>query len=211
MGVAIHKELIQRSIEWNEHRLGKMSGSKVASILDVKKKMKLKSKDVVLNSVACVISELETGFSDDSDYMSDAMEWGIENECAAIDILSEYFKGTYVAGGVTNSEFKYFWLSPDLLSETIGFEIKCFSSKVFAKCVIDDKIPSKHLPQALSYMTIMPKLECVKFVMYDPRFAKKKMHIITLNRSDYSEHISNMKESILEFEKLIEINILKFK
>lgn len=208
MEIKYYNDIEQKTIEWHELRLGKMSASKIHSIVDVKKKMQLKSNSVVLGAVASVIAEICTGFSNDTDYVSESMEWGNENEDGAIAMVKT--DECFQTGGVTNSYYELFWLSPDLLSTKKGYEIKCFSSKVYAETVIQNKIPAKHLPQVLAYMVIMPKLESVDFVLYDPRYAKKNHHVINAKRSDYVEHIENMSNSIKQFSKLVKKNLELF-
>lgn len=200
--IKYYNDIIQGSPEWTYLRLGKIGSSGVKDIVDVKKKMKLKSRDVVLTAVAGVISEIETGFSTDSDFLNDAMEWGRDNEDDAKNIIRT--KHHFDTGGVTNSDYKYAWLSPDMLSDSEGVEVKCFSSKEYAKNVIINKIPSKHLPQVLFYMAIIPDLDFVRFLMYDPRFRTKKYHEIIAFRKDYSEHITNMQESLTYFGRLVD-------
>lgn len=208
MEVKYYNDIKQRSTEWNELRLGKLTASKVSGIVDTSKKMKLKSKSVVLTAVSDILSELSTGFSNDSDFMSDAMDWGVENEDKAIELVKT--KESFVCGGVTCSDLPNFWLSPDLLSTEKGFEIKCFSSKNHIKAVIENKIPSKHLPQVLSYMAVIPTLESVDFCLYDPRLKKGNLHAINASKDQYYEHIYNLINSIKELGELVELYKSKF-
>lgn len=208
--VKFYYDLEQRSPQWFEHKLGKLGASMVKNILDVRKKMQLKSPDVVLTMVARIVAEIETGFSCDSDYISDDMEWGVEQEEQAKDLVKT--KDCYEnIGGVTNDKFKYFWLSPDLISDKKGWEIKCQSSKMFAKIVIQNKIPSDLLPQILAYMVVMPDLESVDLVLFDPRFKNKKLHTITANRDDYTTQLEHMEESLIEFDRLVDESLKLFK
>lgn len=208
MEIKYYNDLEQRSEEWHSLRLGKLTASKVFSIVDISKKMKLKSKSVVLTAVSDVISELSTGFSNDTEYISEEMEWGTDNEDAAIELVKTDL--SFATGGVTNSDLPNFWLSPDLLSPKKGFEIKCFSSKNHIKTIIENKIPSKHLPQVLSYMAVIPDLESVDLVLYDPRLKKVNLHIINADKNKYYEHICNLIESIKEFGELVNSHKSKF-
>ena len=210
----VYHEMKQRSMAWTEIRLGKIGGSSLKSIIDISKKGKLKSMDTVLTSVADVISEIETGFTNDSDYISDAMEWGIEEEENAKELLMN--DNTFECGFVENSRFKYFGISPDMLETengvmSIGYEIKCPGSKKYAKYVIENKLPTDHKVQVLGYFVAIPTLQKMKFVVYDPRFKTKKMHIVEVLRSDYKEFIENIEQSLIEFEKLVDEYLPKFR
>ena len=209
-------EMEQRSIEWGQIRLGKIGGSQLDKIIDYKtghlkqdlnKNGSFKSNTPIISAIAGVIAELKTGFSNDSDYVSGAMEWGIEEEENAIGLLEN--KNTFQCGYVTNSKYKYFGLSPDLLETKKGYEIKCPNSATFVRWKIKMEVPKTHIVQVLAYFVIMDELKEMDFVVYDPRFTDS-IFKITLQRADYKEMISNMSSAMIEFDKYVNVNLRRF-
>ena len=193
----------QRTKIWHDSRLGKMSGSKIKDIIDVKKRGMLKSKDVVLTAVADCVSELLTGISNDSHFVNEAMQWGIDTEDEVFELLAS--EKTFQVGGVTNSAYKYFWLSPDLLDgDKKAFEVKCPTSKTFIKYLLKNEVPTEYLPQILSYFVTMPYLKTVTFVAYDPRVNGTNILKIDLHRQDYSDFICNIADSLFIFCDMID-------
>lgn len=205
MAVTVYENIIQRSIEWNDLRLGRIGGSQLATIIDPKTgnlKKQTKSSTPLITAVSKVIAEIKTQFSNDSDYESDAMLWGIEQEADAAELIGD--KDSFVCGYVTNSDFKYFGLSPDLLSVKKGYEIKCPNSSTFAEWVIKDELPIKHKVQVMDYFVMMPEIEEMIFVVYDTRYPKNNLRKISVKRADNLEFIANMSNAMKEFDKLVD-------
>ena len=223
MNAIYHNTIEQCTLPWFEKRLGKMTGSKLDTIIDSKtgklksdtnKDDSLKTKTPILNAIAGIIAEIETGFSNDSDYTSEAMEWGNDNEPVRIEQIQQ--DESFITGFVTNDMFKYFGVSPDLLegdqnAATKGTEIKCPNSKTFALWVIKNELPAQHIVQVMSYFVAMPTVESVDFDMFDPRYSGKQSHTITVKRSDNLELIANIQQSLIEFDAMIDKYIQLFK
>lgn len=206
-------DIPQQSVEWFQMRIGKITGSKLKNIIDLRKKCQIKTGDPVITAVSDVISELLTGMSNESDFQSEAMEWGIDTEKEVIELIAN--NQTHQPGFVQNDKYKYFGMSPDLLegktNPYAGYEIKCPSSKVYVKTVINNKIPSEYLVQVLSYFVAIDSLSTMHFVVYDPRIKGKSMHKITIHRQEFEEQIQNISNALMVFDAVVMEHIEKFK
>lgn len=202
--------VIQGSPEWAALRLGKVTGSTLRNIIDIKKKGQLKSWSTISTQLAIMAAEELTGLSQ-GDYISDAMQWGIDHEPIVVKKLWQDGISTR-PGFVTRLRWPHFGMSPDMLvTDTIAAEIKCPSSKTYCNIVINNEIPADNLVQVLSYFVAMPQVQQVRYVLYDPRVASYPVHIIDVYRNDYTEFIDNIEKSLDEFEDLYSKIIKNFR
>ena len=199
----------QKSVEWTELRLGRLTASRFKKIIDLKK-MSLKSPDVVLTSVAELLSEIETGFAADSGFVTDAMQWGLDNEQEYKDEYL-YKDGFEDLGFATNDKFPLVGCSPDSIhtSGKLAVEIKCLNSANHIKICIKDEIPKEYLPQIWMYFIVFEELEKLQFVSYDPRNLKRPVFKKIISRSDISTELEKVAEVIKEYSKLVEQYQLK--
>lgn len=205
MKVTIYENIEQRSIEWNQLRMGKVGGSQLATIIDQKTgilKKETKSTTPIITAISKLIAEIKTDFSNDSDFQSDSMLWGVEEEADAIKEIAT--EDSFQCGYVTNSDYKYFGISPDLLSAKTGWEIKCPNSSTFADWVIKGGLPIKHKVQVMDYFVMMPELDTMVFVIYDSRYPENNLRKIKIKRADNLEFIANMSNAMKEFDKLVD-------
>ncbi len=210
----------QRSQAWYDNRLAKKGGSNAKDIIDLgngcrlktdlNKNGTLKSKTPILGAVADVVSELLTGFSNSNSFVNEQMQWGIDNEPEAFKLLEN--ERTFQVGGVTNSDYKYFWLSPDLLEgHKKAFEVKCPTSKTFVMYVLKDVLPAEHTIQCLSYFVVMPELQELDFVAFDPRVSGKQKFVKKITREEYKNEIENFGNALKEFDKMVDEALIKLR
>ena len=203
MATKIHN-VKQRSSEWHELRLGRFTASDLKSVLDMRT-FKLKSKDVVLTAVSKLLAEIETGFSADSDYVSDAMEWGIDQEQEFKDEYL-YKNGFEDIGFGTNDDFPLIGCSPDAIHKSgkTAVELKCPNSSNHIKFILKDEIPKEHLPQLYMYFIVFEDLERLVFTSYDSRNNVRPIHKKVIRRSEIAGELEKVKEVINEFTKLVD-------
>jgi len=196
--MTIYHDVKQRTPEWSELRLGKMTGSKLKNIIDVRT-MRLKSKPVLKTAACKMIAEQMTGFSCDSDYTSPAMQWGIDGEEDVQVMLGNHPP----VGFVTNDKYQYFGISPDVIVGNIGIEIKCPNSDTHISYIVGGEIPSEHLIQCLAYFIAVDELDQVRFISYDPRNAEYGYFKTRLYRNTCVDKLGILAESIMEFETFV--------
>lgn len=173
------KNLIQGTAEWRQARIGMITGTRIASAIGSPAKQ-----DALLNEL---IAEVLTGESKET-YQNGAMERGIELEEEAVN-LYELLTGatTRVEGFWVSDEYQWLGISPDrLIDENRALEIKCPNSDTAVKYIRQGGIPKEYEAQVSGYFLVMPKLEELDFVVYDPRIlnADYRMTITTVKRKD---------------------------
>ena len=200
MATKIH-DVIQRSPEWADLRLGRLTGSRFASILNMKT-FGLKSKDVCLTMICKMLAEEQTGFSCDSDYISDAMQWGIDSEQ---EYKEKYLPGRKDVGFITNSKFDFIGLSPDSLSNTgkSAVEIKAPNSEKHIRMIVTDKILPEYIPQLLMYFICIDDLKNLDFVSYDCRNRKTPIFKKNVTRTELKDQLTKSENALKEFETML--------
>lgn len=180
----------QRSDEWLHLRLGKVTGTRLKSLM---------GKDW-LSVVDEVVAEISTGMSDEP-YINSAMQWGIDNEPLA---KNEYevitFNTVTECGFCLSSEFNRLGLSPDGWVGSGGaIEIKCPSSKTHIKYIRQDKIPTEYIWQVSNYFVVNEDLEWLDFVSYDPRNVYYPIWIKRVAREELDKEITQIRDIMLKF------------
>lgn len=198
--IRIIKDVVQRSPEWHDLRLGRVGGSE-AKGLTTPARMK--------TLLYTKLAEITTGIIPEI-YVNQAMQWGIDHEEQAKEIYeAENLVEVEEVGYVANSDYLYGGLSPDgLVGKDGAVEIKNFDSKNHCAVISEDKVPSDNMPQILWYFVINTKLKWVDFVSYDVRNKKKPYHCVRVNRKDVVDDIKKMDENYTTFEKKL-LELLK--
>ena len=200
-------DIEQRTPEWSDIKLGKVGGSTAGQIIDARSG-KLKTGKSVFSLAYKLIAEKQTHFAQGSDFVSDAMQWGIENEDEVIEVRSDdRYKP---CGLIYNDELPNFVFSPD-----IGFyvndemiemeEVKCSNSDTHIRRIHQNKVPTEYLVQCMTGFAICPTLHTVRFVNYDPRFDHDQDHYFVkeLKRVDHKGFIENYRNAIVEFNGIV--------
>lgn len=178
----------QRSIEWFELKHGRIGGTTSSGLLlDVKDKFKIEM-------LSQYLEEFDPMMFDDQ-YMSDAMQRGIDLEPHARQIIGELTGNTFdEIGLITCDEIDILSLSPDGVNGqfTEACEIKCFGAKKHTECLITNEIPSEYIAQAIHYFTMIPTLEKLHWFAFRPESKQPYFHKILKRESkiDLGEKIS---------------------
>lgn len=155
----------QRTPEWFQKRLGKVTASRIA---DLMAKTKTGPGASRANYLAQLVTERLTGTPTES-YKSPAMDWGIEQEAAA--------RAAYSARtGVLVDEVDFVdhptmqaGASPDgLVGEDGLIEIKCPNTSTMLEYLEDRTIPTKYRLQIQWQLAVTGRDWC-DFVAFDPR------------------------------------------
>lgn len=183
----------QRSQEWFEARLGKVTASRVADIVG---KTKSGYKASRANYMAQLVCERLTGRQGES-YQNAAMVWGTEQEPAA--------RGAYEAragllvqevGFVSHPTIQYAGASPDgLIGEDGLVEIKCPNTATHIETMLEGVAPSHYNLQMQWQMACTERKWC-DFVSYDPRMPE--------NMQLFIYRVYHDAEAIAELEREVE-------
>jgi len=192
----------QRSVEWEELRVGRVGGSEALSLTTP-----ARIKSLVYKKVA----EIQTGFQEEI-YISADMQHGIDTEPIAVycyerENLQSVEDGLYI----TNPKFKYLGLSPDgLVGNNGAIEIKCPKPKQHCKAIIDENIPTENRPQIAQYFLVNENLDWVDFVSYCEDVKKKPMYIFRCTREDFITDIAKLENGYILFKVKLEKCLNKF-
>ena len=156
----------QRTEEWHQARLGKVTASRVA---DVMAKTKAGYGASRANYMAELIVERLTGRPEDS-FQSPAMTWGTNTEPLA-RAAYEAHKGVLVeeVGFVPHPTIPMAGASPDGLVDMDGLvEIKCPNTATHIETLMTGNVPLKYVLQ-MHWQMICTGREWCDFVSFDPR------------------------------------------
>jgi putative phage-type endonuclease len=185
----------QKTDEWFNARLGKVTASKVADVVAKTKSGYSASRD---NYMAQLVCERLTGKPADS-FSNAAMQWGTETEPLAraayeakMDVLVDEI------GFVEHPTIAMSGASPDGLVGVDGLiEIKCPNSATHIDMLLNQSILKKYIDQMYWQMACTGRKWC-DFVSYDPRLpVDLQLFIVRVFRDD--EYIQTLELEIIGF------------
>lgn len=186
----------QGTIEWLQLRLGKITGTRLKSVMG--------SKTVQQGLIYELVAEQLTGQAEEL-FTTGPMRWGTEHEG---DAVVAYEKRTGVrtekVGFCISDDFSYLGLSPDRLIKkgkkyVKGVEVKAPTTKTVIKYMLDGGVPDEYRWQVVNYFLVCKTLQEVDFIIYDPRILRpeKQLTVITVKRKDVEQDI---KRAALQLE-----------
>ena len=183
----------QGSEEWKTLRLGKITASRVSQVMG-------KSRQNFLAIIAAErISKQAESFT------NAAMQWGVDTEPFAREAY-EARNGVKVVqvGFCLHPTIKEAGASPDGLVGDDGLiEIKCPNTSTHVGTLIDQKAPTKYIPQMQFQMACTGRQWC-DFVSFDPRIEQSFFQIRVERDNEYIEKIEKeVSEFLEEVEKLV--------
>jgi putative phage-type endonuclease len=184
----------QRTEEWFAARLGKVTASRVADVL-----AKIKSGESASRKnykMELVVQRLTNKVGES--FTNAAMEWGTEQEPFA-RMAYEAHTGTFVKeeGFVDHPTIEGFGCSPDGIVGDGLIEIKCPNTANHIETVLENKAPSKYIPQMQCQMAVTGAKWC-DFVSFDPRVPEDlQLFVVRVERDQ--EYIDSMEVEVKQF------------
>jgi putative phage-type endonuclease len=185
----------QRSDEWHQQRLGKVTASRIADVLATIKTGEAASRAEYRIELVC---ERLTGKPTES-YSNAHMERGVELEPFA-RAWYEVERGVFVrqVSFVDHPFIELSGASPDGLVDDDGMlEIKCPMVKTHIKTLIDRKIPAKYIPQMQWQMACTGR-QWNDFVSYCPEMPQEMQLFVKRLERD-NEYIAELETKVKEF------------
>ena len=181
----------QGSVEWFMLRLGKVTGSRLKDVFKADN----------LSLVDELIAEQLTETWDDDDYVSDAMQRGIDLEPEALAWYEKTYGVELIRGGFIQCEmFPLLGYSPDArVSRIGGVEVKCPGSNKHIQYLRQNKLPNDHKWQVLSSFIINPDCEWYDFMSYDPRVQQRPVFIHRTKREDILPELNKAVDDLKKF------------
>jgi putative phage-type endonuclease len=197
----------QRSTEWFNARLGKVTASRVADVIAKTKTGYSTSRE---NYMAQLVCERMTGTQGES-YNNAAMQWGTDQEPlarAAYEAVSDVLVDE--VGFIVHPTIIAAGASPDGLVGDDGLiEIKCPNTATHIDTLLSDKVPSKYNTQMQWQMACTGRKWC-DFVSFDPRMPDGLQIFIQRVAFD-AEYVKMLEAEITGFLGELETKIEKLK
>jgi putative phage-type endonuclease len=195
----------QRTDEWFKQRLGKVTASKIADVIAKTKTGVSASRE---NYSTQLTLERLTGQQAEF-YTNAAMEWGTATEPQARTAY-EVYREVLVdeVGFIDHPTIAMSGASPDgFVGEDGLVEIKCPESKTQMDTLLNQKVPTKYMPQMQWQMACTGRKWC-DFVSYDPRMPQNlQIFVQRVERNDlYIKMLEDEVKTFLEeIEQKVEI------
>lgn len=196
----------QRSDEWFQARLGKVTASKINDILAKTKSGYSTSRS---NYLIQLVSERLTGQKTDT-YINTAMQHGIDTEDEARSAYIFAHANVIEEGFVDHPSIPMTGASPDGLVGDDGLiEIKCPLPTTHTQTLMSEEAPKKYINQMMWQMACTGRKWC-DFVSYCPSFPENlKLFVKRVERDD--KLIAELEKSVIEFLKEVETTVDKLK
>jgi putative phage-type endonuclease len=191
----------QRSEEWFQARLGKVTASRVADVL-----AKIKSGESASrrNYKIQLVSERLTGEKQET-YVNQAMQDGIDREFYAREKYVQQFGEVEEVGFIQHPTLEA-GASPDGLVGTDGIiEIKCPMGSTHTETLMTQDIPSKYVTQVQFQLLVTGRKWC-DFVSYNPMFPEHLQVFVKRIEADpvYQKELeSEVKQFLEEVDTII--------
>ena len=187
----------QRTEEWFKQRLGKVTASKISDVIAKTKTGVSASRE---NYSTQLTLERLTGQQTEF-YTNAAMEWGTATEPQARTAY-EVYREVLVdeVGFIDHPTIAMSGASPDGFVGDDGLvEIKCPESKTQMDTLLNQKVPTKYMPQMQWQMACTGRKWC-DFVSYDPRMPQNlQIFVQRVERNDlYIKMLEDEVKTFLE-------------
>ena len=186
---------------WVPARVGNLGASQIGLAIKRTKAGWSESRNTLAMQL---VAERVTGYAT-SHYVTDAMQWGLDNEAAACDRY-EALSGnlTAKAGWFKHPRIEFFGATPDRLIEGDGLlEVKCPSTPKFVAWRQAGVVPDEHKPQMLAQLACTGR-RWVDFAAYDPRVRVESLQLFVRRFEPTSAEIAEIEEQAAEFLAQVE-------
>lgn len=182
--------------EWLDARRGKITGTRLGSLLSKRDKKPLKDYYKLIAERVAVPWDGENH-----------MDRGKRIEVEAIERFEKETKKEVCKDLVMwcRDDNEYIAVSPDgYIGKTEAVECKCLSSANHIKAYLTKLIPDEYEEQVLQYFIVNDSLKTLYFLFYDPRMPKDFFYL-TFTRDGLKEKVAEY----LEMEKNVLLDIAK--
>lgn len=200
---------------WLPARVGKLTASRMADAIamikdgaklkDGTQKMKPGASRIALLRELC--AERLVGSAKDH-FVTDAMQWGLDNEDAACDAYEAASGNILVRSGFyDHPTIENFGASPDREIDHDGLaETKCPTTTKFVEWRLAGVVPEEHQAQMLAQLACTRR-KYVDFIAYDPRVPPKAQLFVRRfepSLEQIQEAEAQAKEFLAELEAMVE-------
>lgn len=198
----------QRSDEWFQTRLGKVTASRIS---DVIAKTKTGPSTSRYNYLIQLVSERLTGKKGDSVFINQAMQDGIDREEVARTLYTLKHGEVDEVGFIDHPTIAMSGASPDgaLKGVNGGIEIKSPIETTHTNTLMTQSVPTKYIPQ-MQWQMACAGYDFVDFISYNPNFPDHlQLFVKRLDRDN--DYIRQLESEVSAFLAEVEQQILKLK
>jgi len=198
----------QRSDEWFQTRLGKVTASRIS---DVIAKTKTGVSTSRYNYLIQLVSERLTGKKNDNVFINQAMQDGIDREEIAKTLYTLKHGDVDEVGFIDHPTIAMSGASPDgaLHGVNGGIEIKCPIETTHTNTLMTQSVPTKYIPQ-MQWQMACAGYDFVDFISYNPNFPDHlQLFVKRLDRDN--DYIRQLESEVSAFLAEVEQQILKLK
>ena len=204
----------QRTDEWFQARLGKVTASRISDVLAKTKTGYSISRQ---NYLVQLVTERLTGQKADSFFMNQAMQDGVDREpiarklYEALNDIEVEEVGFYDHPRIAKSGASPDGLLPELLVFGTGLvEIKCPIETTHTNTLMSKKVPSKYIPQIQWQMACVPNAKFCDFISYNPNFPPEMQLFVSRVEKDL-QYILELEAEVEQFLKEVDEAIKQLK
>ena len=204
----------QRTDEWFQARLGKVTASRISDVLAKTKTGYSISRQ---NYLVQLVTERLTGQKADSFFMNQAMQDGVDREpiarklYEALNDIEVEEVGFYDHPRIAMSGASPDGLLPELLVFGTGLvEIKCPIETTHTNTLMSKKMPNKYNSQIQWQMACVPGVKFCDFVSYNPNFPPEMQLFVSRVEKDL-QYILELEAEVEQFLKEVDQAILQLK
>lgn len=183
----------QLSPEWWAIKKGKISGTRFGQVISGRKN----------RLVYDLLNEQLSEYLFPDDYVSDEMQFGIDNEPVALEMY-EKMTGIHVnrIGAILSETSAIHMASPDGISDdhTIIQEVKCTQDGAIHIQRFFEGPESSYLPQIKNYFAVDDQVKEVHWISYCPERPERPLIVIKFKREDFNGEIEKGRAAISNIE-----------
>lgn len=190
-------EVEQGSAEWLAMRIGAVTASRMSDVM-ARLKTKNSEASVRQNYKSEIVCERLTGLACEH-YVTDEMQWGIDNEPLAKAAYEIQVGSDISSGGLAmHPSIKWLMASPDGLVGDDGLvECKCPKTATHKDYILAGEVPPEYHWQILCQLACSERKYC-DFISFDPRMPKELQLFVRRFERD-NERIKQMEAEIVKF------------
>lgn len=201
----------QRSEEWHQTRLGKVTASRFKDVLTApKSKMARDAGELSQSAHSYLCEKVAEVFTQKSVRLSTkATQWGIDCEPLAVEAYENRFGPVQEVGFIDHPNIKGVGGSPDGLRNSEGMiEVKCpYSSYIHMRTFLTNEMPDEHMAQIQGLLWITGRKWC-DFVSFDPRVQSLAgLYVKRIPR--HEKYIYAMAQTIQQFRSRLDAEIAR--
>jgi len=193
----------QRSQEWFQLRKGKISGTRFGMIISGRKN----------RLIYDLLDETLSEYLFPDDFVSDDMQFGIDNEPVASDLYSKQSGILFEeVGAILSETYPIHMASPDRVNVGRGIvlEVKCTQSRAIQAQRFFEGVESSHVPQIKNYFAVSDDVLEVHWVSYCPFAPERPLVLVVFKREDFEREVPKWRKAVAMTEIDLKDMIEKF-